>query len=484
MQQEQAYDNKSPPESSSQSANNNDSSDSEIAYEATEMSNQIPDYLTEEFITEGQNFLLRNGPRAFLSKYYIEDKLHPASILCILDQDVPAAYWSIDAQDLMPIVLSTISDIFHRRQKLQQYNTPEDAAELINNARNIIVLTGAGVSTSLGIPDFRSDTGIYTKLAQLGLSEPQDVFDLSTFLIDPSIFYTFAKDVLPTTESFSPTHLFLKVLDDHHKLLTNYTQNIDNLEVNTGLSREKIVQCHGSFATATCMKCKKKVPGAQLYDYIRKGEVAYCKNPDCGTTPVGSKRQFSVTTGSSDEDDAEIAPGVMKPDITFFGEKLPDEFEDRFEKRDINMCDLLICIGTSLKVAPVSEIVRMLPSSVPQIYINRQPCRHYQFDITLLGNCDDVVAHLCHLLGWELNHPMLKSLEFQDEIIEIDDGDFESSSSVDATSSDDEPNEIGSDTGNDKENTTGNNVTSITLLQEKTSLSFHNHSTENSDPTL
>jgi NAD-dependent histone deacetylase SIR2 len=97
----------------------------------------------------------------------------------------------------------------------------------------------------------------------------------------------------------------------------------------------------------------------------------------------------------------------MKPDITFFGEPLPDEFSKRLTEHDRERVDLVIVIGTSLKVAPVSEVVPFLPPNVPQIYISRTPVSHVNFDIDLLGDCDIVVAELCRRAGWDLDHEMV-----------------------------------------------------------------------------
>ncbi|KAJ5596683.1 NAD-dependent protein deacetylase h.t1.c1 [Penicillium hetheringtonii] len=266
----------------------------------------------------------------------------------------------------------------------------------------------------LGIPDFRSkDTGLYSKLEHLGLSDPQEVFDIHVFREDPSIFFSIAKDILPTEKKYSPTH---------GKLLTNYTQNIDNIEANAGVLPEKIVQCHGSFATATCVKCKHRVSGDAIFDEIKEGKIPECslcrQNIEADALkPRGLKRKRSSNgyqkdrknfEDSSDEEDFEIpTPGVMKPDITFFGEDLPDEFGRRLVHHDRELADLVIVIGTSLKVAPVAEVPGILPRNIPQIYISRTPVSHTSFDIDLLGDCDVVVSELCRRAGWNLEHHMI-----------------------------------------------------------------------------
>lgn len=317
-----------------------------------------------------------------------------------------------------------------KRAKIMTYNSVDDAVHLLQKSRNIVVLTGAGISTSLGIPDFRSkETGLYSQLEKLGLgiNDPQEVFNIDVFRDDPSIFYTVAKDILPATKKFSPTHAFIAMLQNQGKLLTNYSQNIDNIEANAGIRPDKLVQCHGSFATASCQRCGHKVRGDTIFDDIKAGKIPRCGKciaalRSRGTGPLKRKRSSNSTSKRArrnfdddfddDDDDGDGAydipqAGVMKPDITFFGEPLPDEFSKRLVKHDRNLVDLVIVIGTSLKVAPVSEVVPFLPAHIPQIYISRTPVSHINFDIDLLGDCDVVVAELCRRAGWDLNHPMV-----------------------------------------------------------------------------
>lgn len=92
--------------------------------------------------------------------------------------------------------------------------------------------------------------------------------------------------------------------------------------------------------------------------------------------------------------------GVIKPDIIFFGEKLPLEFDVSFEA-DKDKVDLLIVIGSSLKVAPVANLRDKIPAHVPQILINREALQHMNnFDVQLLGYSDIITAELCRRMGW------------------------------------------------------------------------------------
>ncbi|CUS21630.1 LAQU0S03e07008g1_1 [Lachancea quebecensis] len=313
-----------------------------------------------------------------------------------------------DLQKAMNKVLST-------RMRLANFHTLDDFCDKLKTAKKILVLTGAGISTSLGIPDFRSSEGFYSKIRHLGLDDPQDVFNYEIFMQDPSVFYNIAHMVLPPENLFSPLHSFIRMIQDKGKLLRNYTQNIDNLESYAGIQAEKMVQCHGSFATASCVSCHWKLPGEKIFDNIRNMELPLC--PYCY-----HKRKEYFPTSSPDGNDGQTESyhssfnnvlksyGVLKPDITFFGEALPSKFH-RFIRDDVMKCDLLICIGTSLKVAPVSEIVNMIPASVPQVLINKDPVRHAEFDLSLLGFCDDVAALVTQKCGWSMPHSSWDSLK-------------------------------------------------------------------------
>lgn len=376
--------------------------------------------------------LWKLGPSQFLAKYQAEGaKYTSAQLLSALGFRLPIDFVAkYQEEQLAPFLLVATRHALSSRQKLTFPHTLDDLATVLGSAKNVIVLTGAGISTSLGIPDFRSESGLYNKLAHLGLSDPQEVFDISLFREDPSIFYSVAKDVLPSTEKFSPTHAFIKLLQDRGILMRNYTQNIDNLESYAGILPEKLVQCHGSFATATCITCKRQVEGSTLYPAIRAGTVPMCTF--CSENKPAQPDVKKPSNGSSDDDETNSLPpsyGVMKPDITFFGEALPKRFEDLLLSGDAQNCDFLICIGTSLKVAPVSEIVRILPPHVPQIYISKASVYHNEFDVTFLGNCDDAVELLCQKMGWQLSHEMNRrepncpldkfpdgSIEFSDQL--------------------------------------------------------------------
>lgn len=122
------------------------------------------------------------------------------------------------------------------------------------------------------------------------------------------------------------------------------------------------------------MVCKHKVDAEAIRDNIMNQVIPRC----CRCSP-----------------EEELA--VLKPDIVFFGESLSKEFHQQIES-DKDECDLLIVIGSSLKVRPVAIIPRIIAANVPQVLINRESLRHLNFDVELLGDCDVIINELCHRL--------------------------------------------------------------------------------------
>ncbi|KAJ1324929.1 NAD+-dependent protein deacetylase SIR2 [Microdochium nivale] len=363
------------------------------------------------------------GPVEFYRRHIESGDYAAKRLITAFGVKPPAFLEGCDDDAYFQLLTLAMTRELQKRVKLVEHNSVDDAVRLIERARNIIVLTGAGISTSLGIPDFRSkSTGLYSQLEKMGLgiNDPQEVFNIDVFREDPSIFYSVARNILPDdAKVFTPTHAFIAMLQNRNKLLTNYSQNIDNIEANAGIEPKNLVQCHGSFATATCQRCGYRLPGNAIFEEIKADRVPRC--PSCiaklrnkgfvkrkrpGNSRSSSRRGRGQSDDDSDDDYNIPSAGVMKPDITFFGEALPDEFANRLAE-DRSLVDLVIVIGTSLKVAPVSEVASFLPANVPQIYISRTPVNHINFDIDMLGDCDVVVSELCRRLGWDLQHSMI-----------------------------------------------------------------------------
>ncbi|KAK7747343.1 NAD-dependent histone deacetylase sir2 [Cytospora paraplurivora] len=407
---------------------------------ADETVHNDPNWCTPEEAVTYRQQLRTLGPETLIVRTVEAGVISAKKLLTAFGVRPPAFLEGEPDEVYHNLLILAMSRELSKRAKLHKHNTPDDAVELLKRSKNIIVLTGAGISTSLGIPDFRSKgTGLYSKLEHLGLNDPQEVFDIQLFRDEPSLFYSVARDILVETERFSPTHAFIALLEKKGKLLTNYSQNIDNLESKAGISPDKLIQCHGSFATATCITCGHQVTGETIFPDIRAGQIPRC--PKCtAPRPSNSRKRKLAKDGSEkrprrkrgDYDDSASdsefdskggsggggsnGAGIMKPDITFFGEALPDEFHRRLVEHDRERVDLVVVIGTSLKVAPVSEVVPFLHPHVPQIYISRTPVDHTNFDIDLLGDCDVVVAELCRRAGWELDHEMVP----EGQVVEVE----------------------------------------------------------------
>jgi len=262
-----------------------------------------------------------------------------------------------------------------------------------HNCKKIIVASGAGISTSAGIPDFRTPgTGLYSNLQRFNLSTPEEVFDISYFKTNPKPFTILAKEMYPTGKH-KPTigHYFVRMLADKGLLLRNFTQNVDTLERLAGIPADYLVEAHGCFAEAHCISCHKEYDQQYVKDKLFADEIVRCSS----------------------------CKGLVKPDIVFFGEGLPERFFTLM-KNDFEQCDLLIIIGTSLKVQPFASIVNRTKPGVPRILINLEkvgeadPVMRYfglpagldfskpsSSDVFFQTTCDDGCREFARLMGWE-----------------------------------------------------------------------------------
>ncbi|KAK2609158.1 Sir2 histone deacetylase Hst2 [Conoideocrella luteorostrata] len=242
--------------------------------------------------------------------------------------------------------------------------------------KRIVVLTGAGISTAAGIPDFRSPrTGLYNNLARLNLPYAEAVFDISYFRQHPEPFYVLAQELYPG--KFYPTvsHAFIALLARKGLLQMLFTQNIDCLERSAGVPAEKIIEAHGSFATQRCIECKTEFPDDEMKDHVFGGIVPHCNQPDCN--------------------------GTVKPDIVFFGEDLPKAFGDN--SYQTAMADVVLILGTSLTVYPFAGLPEMAQAKKPRVLFNMERVGNIgnrADDVIELGSCDEGIRKLADELGW------------------------------------------------------------------------------------
>ncbi|KAJ1798108.1 NAD-dependent protein deacetylase sirtuin-2 [Coemansia sp. RSA 2399] len=297
----------------------------------------------------------------------------------------------------VPLLDKGMSSLFSR-----EISTLDSIAQMIKtrSVKNIIVMAGAGISTSAGIPDFRSPkTGIYANLKQFNLPHAEAIFTIDYFRKNPKPFYVLAKELYPGQFAPTASHFFVKLLERKRVLRRHYTQNIDCLERVAGISPERIVEAHGSFHTAHCIEssCNKEHSQDWVKEKIMDGKIPHCT----------------------------LCKSLVKPDITFFGENLPSRFFDLLED-DFSSCDLLIVLGTSLLVQPFASLVNEVKSTVPRMLINRvragesrTPDLGFNFDgkrssgggskgtrglhrdALILGDCDAACGLLADRLGWK-----------------------------------------------------------------------------------
>ncbi|CRK45973.1 hypothetical protein BN1723_006814 [Verticillium longisporum] len=253
-------------------------------------------------------------------------------------------------------------------------------------AERIVVMTGAGISTAAGIPDFRSPgTGLYANLARLKLPYAEAVFDIDYFRKHPEPFYCLAKELYPG--HFHPTvsHAFIALLAHKGLLLMNFTQNIDCLERRAGVPSDLIIEAHGSFATQRCIACQAPFPDDAMRRHVLDEVVPRCADAAC--------------SGSGGGDGG--GGGLVKPDIVFFGEALPARFRDNTHLAA--RADLVLVLGTSLSVYPFAGLPEHAPPGVPRLLLNRERVGRVgqrADDVVELGACDDGVRRLAALLGW------------------------------------------------------------------------------------
>lgn len=209
--------------------------------------------------------------------------------------------------------------------------------------KKVVTMVGAGISTSAGIPDFRSpESGLYSNLQKYNLPYPEAIFEIDYFRQNPQPFFRLAKELYPGNFRPTPSHYFVKLLQDKGLLLRHYSQNIDTLERIAGIDDEKLVEAHGTFYTNHCIDCKKDYTMEWVREEILKENVPTCT--ECN--------------------------GIVKPDIVFFGENLPERFHI-LPHRDFKQCDLLIIMGTSLTVQPFASLIDYVSDNCVRLLINR-----------------------------------------------------------------------------------------------------------------
>ncbi|MDQ3033756.1 MAG: NAD-dependent deacylase [Myxococcota bacterium] len=233
--------------------------------------------------------------------------------------------------------------------------TDDRIAELVRWMREssrVVALTGAGVSTDSGIPDFRSPkSGLWARV------DPMQVASIDGFHADPVAFYAFWRERFGSLAESEPnlTHRVLAQLESRGLLRAIVTQNIDGLHQRAG--SVEVLEVHGTWRTARCLQCGAGDDTMRLLAELRPGE-----RPTCA-----------------------VCAGLVKPDVVLFGEPLARDFEKA--ERAIDRCDLLLAIGTSMEVWPVAGLApRAHRAGARVVVINREE--------TAIDDEADLVIHV------------------------------------------------------------------------------------------
>ena len=230
----------------------------------------------------------------------------------------------------------------------------EQATRLIQNAKNLVAFTGAGISTDSGIPDFRSDTGLWKQTDV----DPLEVASLFGFRRNPQAFYDWVKPLANTIlmAKPNPSHIALADLEAQGILTAIITQNIDILHTRAG--NKTIYELHGHMRETTCIRCYKVFDGLPILEqFLLDGRVPHCEH--CG--------------------------GVLKPNVILFGEQLPVR-ELRDAQQSAKQCDVMLIIGSSLEIAPANQLPVIAKRNNAKIII-------INLDETHLDHMADVVIH-------------------------------------------------------------------------------------------
>ncbi len=245
----------------------------------------------------------------------------------------------------------------------------ERAADLLAGSRNAIALTGAGISTESGIPDFRSPGGLWERV------DPGE-FSIDRFLQNPARFWRIHLELKASGDfnladaNPNRAHFALARLEQLGVIKYVITQNVDNLHQKAG--SVEVVEFHGNMLRASCIKCRTVEPIEHVEVRVASGEQDTPRCAKCG--------------------------GIVKPDAVFFGEAIPPKALTVSQVQS-QKADVLLVVGTSLQVYPAAQIplsVKMRYPPARVIEVNREPSAlHNQVtDILLLGSAGEIVHEL------------------------------------------------------------------------------------------
>ena len=221
------------------------------------------------------------------------------------------------------------------------------AKAMVNAASAVVVLTGAGVSTDSGVPDFRGPQGVWTKNP---LTEKMS--DIRYYMSDPDVRRLAWQSLLthPALRAIpNEAHDSIAAFEETGKLLKLITQNIDGLHQAAGNDPHKIIEIHGTIHRVVCMSCQKKTNMLDELKLVKQGEL----DPLCSS-----------------------CSGILKSDTISFGQSL-DEIKINAAFDCVKKGDLLLCVGTTLQVYPIAGVVDVAKAAHADVLIvNDQPTQY------------------------------------------------------------------------------------------------------------
>lgn len=287
--------------------------------------------------------------------------------------------------------------------------------QIFVKSKRVVCVTGAGISCSAGIPDFRSQTiaigkgkkqdssqGLYFQ--QFGNLKGRELFDASILKREDTTltFMNFMTALKSQCEASKPTrtHDFVAKLDCAGKLLSCYTQNIDSLEHKTEVSAKKIVQLHGHLDTLNCIQCSEKLQWNETNVKVEELEESEIEKKHMIACPTCQARALARELNGR----RRTAVGWMRPNVVLYGEPHPEaeEIGTRINRDLKKRPDCLVVIGTSLAVTGIKTLVRDFAQEVKGnggyvIFINKTaPAKipGFQADYFIKGDCDAYMRDL------------------------------------------------------------------------------------------
>ncbi len=236
----------------------------------------------------------------------------------------------------------------------------KEVAEAIKNAKIVVALTGAGISTESGIPDFRSKDGLWSKFNM------DEYGHIDNIIENPAKVWKMLRSLINDLRKAepNPAHIALAKMEEMGYLHAIITQNVDSLHQRAG--SKNVIEFHGNFREAICLQCRKIYP----IEYALEQEIPRC---ECG--------------------------GLLKPNAVFFGEPIEKDILIKSFGYAEN-CDVMLVVGTSAMVYPAAQLPAMAKQNGAMIVeINKEPSMIAGIaDYSFYGKAGEILPKLMSLL--------------------------------------------------------------------------------------